>query len=112
MAYIPSRGATTTGPDATPPQAICQNLGGGGGGQLGGGQLEGRGVGLGWVGLDSSGFGATDPGRDGSSGATIDEVIDTAWAREHASKFDLFSSCAAAPALLTRLTAGLRTRGG
>ena len=41
-------GATTTGPDATPPPAICQNLGGGGwGGQFGGGQLEGVGGGFG-----------------------------------------------------------------
>ena len=33
----PHRGATTTGPDATYPPAICQNSGGGGGRQLGGG---------------------------------------------------------------------------
>ena len=40
-------GATTTGPDATPPQAICENLGGGV--QLGGGRLEGVvGGGVGW----------------------------------------------------------------
>ena len=43
-----SRGATTTGPDATPPPAICQNLGGGGCGQLGGGRLECGGGGVGW----------------------------------------------------------------
>ena len=35
-------GATTTGPDATPPPAICQNLGGGGG-AVGGGSSRGSG---------------------------------------------------------------------
>ena len=34
-------GATTTGPDATYPPAICQNSGGGGGGGGGGGQSWG-----------------------------------------------------------------------
>ena len=60
------RGATTTGPDATPPPAIGQNLGGGGGGSWGGvgwrvwggggrleglgggGRMEGLGGGVGW----------------------------------------------------------------
>ena len=35
-------GATTIGPDATHPPAICQNLRGGGGGQ-GGGRIQGPG---------------------------------------------------------------------
>ena len=53
-------GATTTGPDATHPPAICQNSGGGGGGGGswggvqpgvgGGGQAGGRGGG-GWPGV-------------------------------------------------------------
>ena len=38
-------GATITGPDATPPPAICQNLGGGGCRAVGGGWLEGVGGG-------------------------------------------------------------------
>ena len=43
--FIPG-GATTTGPDATPPPAICENLEGrGGGGQLGGGVQPGVGGG-------------------------------------------------------------------
>ena len=43
-------GVITTGPDATPPPAICQNLGGGGG-SLGGGvgwRVRGGGGGFGW----------------------------------------------------------------
>ena len=39
-------GGTTTGPDATHPQAVCQNLRGGAGGQWGGG---GRGLARGCV---------------------------------------------------------------
>ena len=42
-------GATTTGPDATPPSAICQNLGGGGGG--GGAVGAGGGSAGGWGGV-------------------------------------------------------------
>ena len=51
-AVTPGGGATTTGPDATPPPAICQNLQGGGGvsGRVGGGggigSLAGGGGGL------------------------------------------------------------------
>ena len=36
-------GATTNGPDATTPPAICQNSEGGGGGGLGGGRIQGPG---------------------------------------------------------------------
>ena len=45
-------GATTTGPDATYPPAICQNSGGGGGGGGGGGQSWG-GV---WPGVGGGGL--------------------------------------------------------
>ena len=52
-------GATTTGPDATPPPAICQNLWGGGGGSSRG---SGGGVFLPGVG------GGVWPGVRGASG--------------------------------------------
>ena len=110
-AALPPRGGRSNGPytDSPPLSDHFQGRGvaGSGGGVWGGGGKGGLGRGGGgvWVGLDSSGFRATDPGRDGSSvsGATINEVIDTAWAREHASKFHLFSSCAAAPARCTTI---------
>ena len=60
------RGATTTGPDATPPQLSVKKLGGGGWGGwlegLGGGRLEGRGGGGG--GLEGVWGGGV---RDGSN---------------------------------------------
>ena len=58
-------GATTTGPDATHPPAICQNSGGGGGGaggRSGGGQLGGVGGGFWpWGGFPKVGGLARDP---------------------------------------------------
>ena len=40
-------GATTTGPDATPPQLSVKTCGGGGGGSWGGGGVGGKGAGIG-----------------------------------------------------------------
>ena len=80
MKYLPSPGAIVNQFAVRPslPLPLLTNESPNGGG------------GVGWVGLDSSGFRATDPGRDGSSasGATINEVLDTVWVREHTSKFD------------------------
>ena len=67
---VPHGGATTTGPDATYPPAICQNSGGGGGG--GGGQSwrgvrpgVGGGVRLGVGGGSYQGSGGVLPGVGG-----------------------------------------------
>ena len=66
-------GATTTGPDATHPPTIFQNLGGGGG-QLGGGPSGVRGGGVppgGQGGVWPGGYGGVQPGVRGGGGVRV-----------------------------------------
>ena len=59
-------GATTTGPDATYPPAICQNSGGGGGG--GGGGQSGGGV---WPGVGGGSYQGSGGGSCRGSGGGL-----------------------------------------
>ena len=56
-----TRGATTTGPDATPPPAICQHLRGGGGGSWDWGGGVGVRLGGGLIGSSAGGGAVRDP---------------------------------------------------